>query len=88
MASNQAPSEAQRTAFVAKLNQFRRGLDENEQQMLDALVGAARQAHEQHDVEVYWFNTGLSGAGTQPYGSTSNVWSTYEGGAFPTGPFA
>lgn len=88
MASQQMPNEAQRTAFIGRLNQFRRSLDESERQMLDALVAAARQAHEAHDVEVYWLTTGLSGPGTRPYGSTTDVWSTYEGGTFPTGPFA
>ncbi len=60
MASNPGPNEAAGKAFIAKLNRFRAGLSPDEQQMLDALVEGARQAHEQGDVEVYWFSTATS----------------------------
>jgi len=60
MATNQGPDEAVGEAFIAKLNEFRGNLGASEQQMLDALVEAARQAHEQGDVEVYWFSTASS----------------------------
>ena len=89
MATPEAPNEAAQRQFVAKLTQFRGTLDPDEQRMLDAMVGAVRQAHQQGDVQVYWFTSGLSGAGTQPYGATTDVWSGYPGsGAFPQGPFA
>ncbi len=60
MATNEMPDESAGRAFVAKLHQFRGSLSADEQQMLDALVEAARQAHEQGDVEVYWFSTASS----------------------------
>jgi hypothetical protein len=89
MSNPQVPSEAARKQFVAKLNQLRGTLDASEQQMLDALVQAARQAHEQNDVSVYWLSTGMSGANTQPYGDTSNVWAGYGGqGSFTNTPFS
>ncbi len=53
------PTDAQRKAFAAKLTQFRGSLDPTEATMLDALVHAARQAHSQGDVQVYWM-TGLT----------------------------
>jgi hypothetical protein len=53
------PTEAQRKAFAAKLTQFRGTLDPTEATMLDALVHAARQAHEQGEVQVYWMSGGL-----------------------------
>ena len=89
MSTPGAPNEAKQRQFVAKLNQFRSSLDADEQQMLDAMVSAVRQAHERGDVQVYWFTSGLSGTATQPYGTTTDVWSGYPGsGAFPQGPFA
>jgi hypothetical protein len=66
------PSDADRTAFVAKLTAFRGRLNPREQQMLNALVAAGRQAHEQGDVEVYWL-AGTFGAS----GSASDVWAPY-----------
>ncbi len=80
MATNPTPTDAQRQAFVAKLNAFRGGLGPTERQMLDALVAAAREAHEQHDVEVYWLTapgTALGGALGQ-YGAYSGT-ATYSG---------
>jgi hypothetical protein len=81
MTTDQPSNEAAGRAFIAKLNQFRGTLGASEQQMLDALVEAARQAHEQGDVEVYWFTTassvpspGILGA----YGSYSGT-ATYSG---------
>ena len=53
------PTDAQRKAFAAKLTQFRGSLDPTEATMLDALVHAARQAHSQGDVQVYWLDMGM-----------------------------
>ncbi len=89
MSTPGAPNETKQRQFVAKLNHFRAGLDAEEQQMLDAMVSAVRQAHEQGDVQVYWFTSGLSGTATQAPGETTNIWSGYGNtGAFPQGPFA
>ena len=74
MSTPGAPNEGAQRRFVAKLNQFRSTLDPEEQRMLDAMVSAVRQAHEQGDVEVYWFSP-LSGTSTQAPGETTNVWS-------------
>jgi hypothetical protein len=73
MSTAQVPGEAERKKFVEKLNQFRCSLDASEQQMLDALVQAARQAHTQDDVAAYWF--------TASTGPSSDVWSVYSGTA-------
>ncbi len=86
MAMDAVPSEAQRQAFIGKLNEFRGGLTTSEQQMLDALVEAARQAHEQRDVEVYWFmgtgsgvlNPGILGS-YGPYSGTATYSGMQEG---------
>jgi hypothetical protein len=89
MSSPAAPNEAKQRQFVAKLTQFRSSLPADEQQMLDAMVSAVRQAHETGDVQVYWFTSGLSGIATQAPGQTTDIWSGYPGtGAFPQGPFA
>jgi hypothetical protein len=89
MSTSGVPNEAAQKQFVAKLTQFRSSLDADEQRMLDAMVSAVRKAHDQGDVQVYWFTSGLTGVGTQPYGATTDVWSGYPGsGAFPQGPFA
>ena len=48
------PSEGQRKTFAAKLTKFRGTLDPHEAAMLDALVQAARQAHAEGTVQVYW----------------------------------
>lgn len=89
MAEQGVPSDSKRKDFVAKLNQFRGTLPADEQQMLDALVNAARQAHEQSDVSVYWFTSGLSGTSMQAPGQTTNIWSGYgDQGAFPNTPFS
>jgi len=89
MSNPGAPTEAAQKQFVAKLNQFRSGLDGEEQQMLDAMVSAVRKAHDQGDVQVYWFSSGLTATDVQAPGTTTNVWSGYAGsGAFPQGPFA
>jgi hypothetical protein len=76
MSAAGVPNEAAQKQFVGKLNTFRSSLDADEQRMLDAMVTACREAHEQGDVNVYWFEP-LSGTGTQPYGVTTNVWSSY-----------
>ena len=55
MSTPAAPNETAQKQFVAKLNQFRSGLDGEEQQMLDAMVSAVRKAHDQGEVQVYWF---------------------------------
>ena len=81
MATPQMPTEAEGKAFIAKLNQFRGRLNANEQQMLDALVAAARQAHEQGDVEVYWFTS--PGAGLSP--GTLGSYGVYSGSATYSG---
>ena len=73
MSTAQVPGEAERKKFVEKLNQFRGSLDASEQQMLDALVQAARQAHDQGDVAAYWF--------TSSRGPYADVWSVYSGTA-------
>jgi hypothetical protein len=81
MAEQQVPSEAEGKAFVKKLNRFRWRLTPNEQQMLDALVAAARQAHAQGDVEVFWFSgpsSGLSPATLGSYGVYSGT-ATFSG---------
>ena len=57
------PTDAQRKAFAAKLTQFRGTLDPQEAGMLDALVQAARQAHQQGEVQVYWMTGAMSGPG-------------------------
>lgn len=75
MASN--PSEAAQRQFVEKLQQFRGRLTTEEQQMLDALVNAARQPGGDDDVSSYWFSTGLEGSGVQAPGTTGNIWSGY-----------
>jgi hypothetical protein len=88
MSSAPAPNEAAQRKFVAKLHQFRSSLDADEQRMLDAIVLAARQAHDQGDVNVYWF-TPTDGSGMQPYGVTTNVWSSYGSpGAMSNTPFS
>jgi len=90
MSTAEVPNEAARRKFVDKLNQFRGNLDQEEQRMLDALVDGARKAHTQGDVQVYWLTSGLSGAGTQPLGDTTNIWSGYTGaqGGFQNTPFS
>ena len=75
--STESPSEAARRQFIEKLNQFRGTLEASEQQMLDALVQAARQAHEQSEVSVYWFTTAP--------GIQTDVWHPYAGTATYTG---
>src|SRR5439155_27293148 len=77
MSTTAVPSDAARRQFVEKLHQLRGSLDASERQMLDGLVQAARQAHEQGDVGVYWLSTGMSGASTQAFGDTSNIWAGY-----------
>jgi hypothetical protein len=73
---------------VAKLSQFQSSLGPDEQRMLDALVMAARQAHDHGNVSVFWF-TPTDGSGTQPYGVTSNIWSSYgTPGAMTNTPFS
>ena len=88
MSAAEVPNEAAQKRFVQKLTTFRSSLAPDEQRMLDALVGAARQAHDQGDVQVYWF-TPIDGSGTQPYGVTGNVWSAYGAPGFETNtPFS
>ncbi len=77
MATPKVPSDAARRKFIEKLNQFRGTLDADEQQMLDALVQAARQAHEQSEVNVYWFASST--------GVRTNVWDPYAGTATYSG---
>jgi hypothetical protein len=85
MATNERPDENAGRAFIEKLNRFRGSLTADEQQMLDALVEAARQAHEQGDVQVYWFSTASSLpnpgilAGYGPYSGTATYPGMQEG---------
>jgi hypothetical protein len=79
MSTAEVPSEGARRQFVAKLNQLRGSLEASEQQILDALVQAARQAHEPGDVGVYWLSAGMSAHGTQAFGDTTNIWAGYGG---------
>jgi hypothetical protein len=81
MAADQERTDTAGEAFIAKLNTFRAGLDENGRQMLDALVEAARQAHEQGDVEVYWFST----ASSLPNPGILGAYGAYSGTATYTG---
>jgi hypothetical protein len=81
MSGTRMPTDADRRAFVAKLIQFRSRLNPREQQMLNELVAAGRQAHEQGDVEVYWL-TDATGEG----GAASDVWALFTNTVSPTGP--
>ena len=54
MADPQPPSESERRTFVAKLAEFRNTLRVAEQEMLDALVGAAVMKRTPHELERYW----------------------------------
>ena len=81
MATHQIPSDAEGTAFVAKLNKFRARLNASEKRMLDSLVEAAGQAHDQGDVNVYWLagsGSGLSTGALGSYGVYSGT-ATYSG---------
>jgi hypothetical protein len=80
MSGTRMPTDADRRAFVAKLIQFRSRLNPREQQMLNELVAAGRQAHEQGDVEVYWLpdTTGETE-------SASDVWAPFTSTSAPTG---
>ena len=80
MSGARTPSEAERQTFVTKLAQFRGRLNSREQQMLDELVAAGRQAHEHGDVQVYW----LCGTTAVP-GPASDLWTAYAGTATYTG---
>lgn len=73
-----APSEATCRVFVDKLIAFRAGLSTDERPMLDALVDASHRAHDQGDVQVYWYST---------FGSAGNsdVWAPYRNSATYTG---
>jgi enoyl-CoA hydratase/carnithine racemase len=81
MATQRTPGEAEGQAFVAKLNKFRARLNANEKQMLDALVAAAGQAHEQGDVEVFWFTSPGAGLSAGTFGS----YGVYSGSATYSG---
>jgi hypothetical protein len=76
LAAAQPLDEAAQRRFVAKLNDFRAGLDADEQLMLDALVVAVRQAHEQGTVSVFWFQP-ADGYGTKLFGETPSIWLSY-----------
>ena len=79
VAEERADAERERDTMLALLRQ--RGLigpDATEQEMLDALVQAARQAHAQGEVSVYW----LSSSTPQP---RTDAWSAYGGSATYTG---
>ena len=55
MSTAEITGDSQRRAFLAKLSAFRRSLDGAEQEMLDALVVAAREAYARNDLQTYWF---------------------------------
>jgi hypothetical protein len=74
------PSDAERQAFVAKLAQFRGRLSVRERQMLDELVAAGRQAHDQGDMQVYWLG---DSSGTTD--TASDLWAPYSTTATYTG---
>ena len=85
MSGTRMPTDADRRSFVAKLIQFRHRLNPREQQMLNELVAAGREAHELGDVEVYWLADVLGDTG-----ATSDVWAPYtstmsQTGTTPTG---
>ena len=50
------PSERERTAFVARLAEFRALLPASERQMLDALVGAAIVGRDPEHLARYWIS--------------------------------
>jgi hypothetical protein len=79
MSADQLPAESQRRAFLAKLYAFRGSLDSSEQRMLDALVVAARDAHERSDVQVYWFTAPGSSvlSPEKPISTLSNLLAEY-----------
>lgn len=54
MSYTEAPSESERRTFVAKLAEFRNTLRVAEQEMLDALVGAAVTGRPPRDLARYW----------------------------------
>jgi hypothetical protein len=88
MSAAGAPNEEVSQRLIGKLNQFRSTLDSDERRMLDAVVVAARQAHEQGDVTVYWFTPPLGGSGVQAPGVTTNIWSGYgDQGTWQNTPF-
>ena len=49
------PNEQQFNDFVGKLREFRGSLSQDNQRMLDAMVGAAFKTEEQGDVQGYWY---------------------------------
>jgi hypothetical protein len=56
MSNAPGPSERERTAFVARLAEFRDRLPASERQMLDALVGAAIAGRAPEDLARYWIS--------------------------------
>ena len=76
------PTKAEREAFAAKLTEFRGTLDPTEASMLDALVHAARQAHHQGEVQVYWMTGAMTGPGVGNPGdlTVGPPGSAFEGG--------
>jgi hypothetical protein len=72
MAGTRMPTDADRATFVAKLTEFRGRLNPREQQMLNELVAAGREAHEQGDVEVYWLGDTFGASE-----AASDVWAPY-----------
>jgi hypothetical protein len=58
----QLPSESERRAFVAKLAEFRNTLRNVEQEMLDALVGAAVTGRAPQDLTHFWIGPRLDPA--------------------------
>jgi hypothetical protein len=81
------PSDQERKAFLEKLGQFRGGLSQGEQKMLDAMAAAAFQPQPSHgDVQGYgWVWTGAGYAWVQPtfyqtgwnYSWQATPWGTY-----------
>lgn len=80
MSGTRMPTDADRRSFVAKLIQFRSRLNPREQQMLNELVAAGRQAHEEGDVEVYWLTDTMGETGP-----ASDVWAPFTSTSAPAG---
>ena len=85
MSNRETSTEAQRQAFVEKLQRFRGWLTPTEQSMLDALVVAATREQHSGEVEGYaWFNAPIGGmtlaqvwwpySGTATYGGQTEPW--------------
>ena len=75
MSISKPPTEAERKAFVEKLQQIRSWLPESQQPLLDDLVVAACGCGGDADVHGYWFNAPFEGT------TLAQVWWPYVGTA-------